>query len=130
VQLELLQELKATGVPLAVVLVQGRPHAIPWVAENADALLCAWYPGEQGGQAVAEALFGLVNPAGRLPISVPRSAGQLPVLQSVWKGWEASPPDWLTANPWARETYDSLATASAIAPSILAIKQFDTARPE
>ncbi len=57
-------------------------------------------------------------------------AGQLPVLQSEWTAWEASPPDWLTANPWAKEIYDSLASASAIAPSILAIKQFDTARPE
>jgi multiple sugar transport system substrate-binding protein len=57
-------------------------------------------------------------------------AGQLPVLQSVWTKWEESPPDWLTANPWAKEIYDSLASASAIAPSILAIKQFDTARPE
>jgi multiple sugar transport system substrate-binding protein len=57
-------------------------------------------------------------------------AGQLPVLQSEWTAWETSPPDWLTANPWAKEIYDSLASASAIAPSILAIKQFDTARPE
>jgi ABC-type glycerol-3-phosphate transport system substrate-binding protein len=57
-------------------------------------------------------------------------AGQLPILQSLWTQWEASPPDWLSANPWAFEIYESLANASAIAPSILAIKQFDTARPE
>ena len=57
-------------------------------------------------------------------------AGQLPILQSLWAKWESNPPDWLAANPWAVEIYDSLATASAIAPSILAIKQFDTARPE
>jgi multiple sugar transport system substrate-binding protein len=57
-------------------------------------------------------------------------AGQLPILQSLWAKWEESPPDWLTANPWAREIYDSLETAAAIAPSILAIKQFDVARPE
>jgi len=57
-------------------------------------------------------------------------AGQLPVLQSLWTNWEESPPDWLAANPWAVDIYDSLANASAIAPSILAIKQFDTARPE
>ena len=55
--------------------------------------------------------------------------GQLPVTQSLWATWEASPPDWLTANPWVFEVCDSLADASAIAPSILAIKQFDTARP-
>ncbi len=57
-------------------------------------------------------------------------AGQLPILQSKWAAWAESPPDWLAANPWAQDIYDSLATASAIAPSILAIKQFDTARPE
>jgi ABC-type glycerol-3-phosphate transport system substrate-binding protein len=57
-------------------------------------------------------------------------AGQLPILQSLWKEWETNPPDWLTANPWAQEIYDSLADASAIAPTILGIKQFDTARPE
>jgi multiple sugar transport system substrate-binding protein len=57
-------------------------------------------------------------------------AGQVPVLQSLWAQWETTPPDWLAANPWARSVYDSLANASAIAPSVLAIKQFDTARPE
>jgi multiple sugar transport system substrate-binding protein len=57
-------------------------------------------------------------------------AGQLPVLQSKWAEWEANPPEWLTANPWTYEIYDSLANASAIAPSILAVKQFDVARPE
>jgi multiple sugar transport system substrate-binding protein len=57
-------------------------------------------------------------------------AGQVPVLESLWTQWEASPPDWLAANPWAREIFDSLDTASAIAPSVLGIKQFDTARPE
>jgi hypothetical protein len=57
-------------------------------------------------------------------------AGQVPVLESLWAEWEASPPDWLAANPWARDIFDSLETASAIAPSVLGIKQFDTARPE
>jgi len=79
VQLELVQALRATGVPLAVVLVQGRPYSISWIAENCPAILCAWYPGQTGGRAIAEALFGDVNPSGRLPISIPRSSGQLPV---------------------------------------------------
>ena len=57
-------------------------------------------------------------------------AGQLPVLQSQWTAWEDNPPEWISANPWTWEIYDSLADASAIAPSILAVKQFDTARPE
>lgn len=80
VQEELLKELKATGTPLIVVLVQGRPYSIPWVAENAQAILCAWYPGEQGGAAVADVLFGDYSPAGRLPVSIPKSAAQLPVF--------------------------------------------------
>ena len=57
-------------------------------------------------------------------------AGQLPILQSLWTEWEASPPEWLSANPWAQDIYDSLGAASAIAPQVLGIKQFDTARPE
>jgi ABC-type glycerol-3-phosphate transport system substrate-binding protein len=57
-------------------------------------------------------------------------SGQLPVLQSVWAAWAATPPDWLTANPWALSIYQGLASASAIAPSLISIAQFDTARPE
>ena len=56
--------------------------------------------------------------------------GQLPVLQSLWTEWETTAPDYLTANPWAKQVFDGLANASAIAPNILSIKQFDTARPE
>jgi beta-glucosidase len=78
-QQRLLQALKATGRPLVVVYIQGRPLNMNWAAENADALLTAWYPGQEGGTAVADALFGDYNPAGRLPISVPRHVGQLPV---------------------------------------------------
>lgn len=78
-QSELVQALHATGVPLAVVLIQGRPYSIPWIAAHCPAILCAWYPGQEGGRAIAETLFGDVNPSGRLPISIPRSSGQLPV---------------------------------------------------
>lgn len=79
VQRELVQAIRATGVPLAVVLIEGRPHSVPWIAAHCPAILCAWYPGQAGGRAVAEALFGEINPSGRLPISVPRSSAQLPV---------------------------------------------------
>lgn len=72
----LLDAVVATGTPTAVVLVQGRPHAVP---DTADALLTAWYPGPWGGTAIAEVLLGLTEPMGRLPVSVPRSAAQLPV---------------------------------------------------
>ena len=78
-QPELLKALKATGKPLIVVYIEGRPLDKRWAKENADALLTLWYPGEQGGTALADVLFGDYNPAGRLPISVPRDAGQLPV---------------------------------------------------
>jgi len=78
-QLDLLKALKATGKPLIVVYIQGRPLNMNWASEEADALLTAWYPGQEGGGAIADVLFGDYNPAGRLPISVARSVGQLPV---------------------------------------------------
>ncbi|MEV3906751.1 glycoside hydrolase family 3 N-terminal domain-containing protein [Streptomyces canus] len=75
-QYALLDAVVATGTPTVVVLVQGRPHLVP---DTADALLTAWYPGPWGGEAIAGVLLGLTEPAGRLPVSVPRSAAQLPV---------------------------------------------------
>lgn len=82
-QIQLFEAVQATGKPLAVVLIQGRPHAIPLLAEKAPAILCAWYPGKEGGTAVAEALFGAVNPGGKCPVSIPRSVGQLPVCYNL-----------------------------------------------
>lgn len=78
-QNELLKALKKTGKPLVVVYIEGRPLIKNWADENANALLTAYYPGEQGGTAIADVLFGDYNPAGRLPVSVPRHVGQLPV---------------------------------------------------
>jgi beta-glucosidase len=78
-QQALFDAVTATGTPTAVVLVQGRPHAVPELAERSGALLTAWYPGPWGGDAIAEVLLGLAEPVGRLPVSVPRSAAQLPV---------------------------------------------------
>lgn len=78
-QMDLLKALKKTGKPLVIIYIQGRPLNMNWAAENADALLCAWYPGQEGGSAVADILFGDYNPAGRLPLSVPRSVGQIPI---------------------------------------------------
>jgi beta-glucosidase len=75
----LLAELKKTGKPLVVVYIEGRPLDKNWAAEQADALLTAYYPGQEGGTAIADVLFGDYNPAGRLPFSVPRNVGQLPV---------------------------------------------------
>ncbi|GCB45227.1 glycoside hydrolase family 3 N-terminal domain-containing protein [Streptomyces sp. NL15-2K] len=75
----LLDAVTATGTPTVVVLIQGRPHAVPEAAERAAALLTAWYPGPWGGEAIAEVLLGIEEPTGRLPVSVPRSVAQLPV---------------------------------------------------
>ncbi len=78
-QQELLEAVKATGTPLVVIYIEGRPLDMSWASSEADALLLAWYPGQAGGRALAEVLFGDYNPAGRLPLSIPRSVGQLPV---------------------------------------------------
>ncbi|MFD4898420.1 glycoside hydrolase family 3 N-terminal domain-containing protein [Streptomyces sp. NPDC058411] len=79
-QSALLDAVAATGTPVVVVLVQGRPHALPDLTGRAAAVLSAWYPGPWGGRAVADVLFGAAEPQGRLPVSVPRSAAQLPVF--------------------------------------------------
>ena len=76
-QLALVQAIHATGVPTVVVLINGRPLAEPWITENVSALLEAWEPGALGGRALAEILFGHVNPSGKMPITVPYSAGHL-----------------------------------------------------
>ena len=77
-QEKLLEALVATGKPVIVVLTGGSALAVPFAAAHAAALLDAWYPGEEGGNAVADVLFGDVNPAGRLPITIYRSAADLP----------------------------------------------------
>lgn len=77
-QEELIERLHATGVPLVVVLTNGRPLATEWISEHIPALIEAWEPGSLGGQAIAEILYGKVNPSGKLPITVPRHSGQIP----------------------------------------------------
>ena len=77
-QIQLLKAIKETGKPMVVIYIEGRPLNMNWVAENADALLTAWYPGEQGGNGIADVLFGDYNPSGRLPVTVAASVGQLP----------------------------------------------------
>lgn len=80
VQRELLKALKATGKPIILVLVHGRPWSISWEKENIPAIIEAWYPGECGGDVISDILFGKVNPSGRLNASIPQSAGHIPVL--------------------------------------------------
>ncbi|MBH1998670.1 MAG: glycoside hydrolase family 3 C-terminal domain-containing protein [Sphingomonadaceae bacterium] len=79
-QQELFDALKALGKPITVVLINGRPASTVTVSEQANAILEGWYLGEQGGNAVADVLFGDVNPGGKLPVTVPRSVGQLPIF--------------------------------------------------
>jgi beta-glucosidase len=79
-QFELVKTLYDSGRPLIVVLVNGRPLGTTWIAEHVPALIEAWEPGCFGGQAVAEILFGDVNPGGKLPITIPRSAGQIQMV--------------------------------------------------
>ena len=71
-QEELVEAVVATGTPTVVVLINGRPLTIGWIAEHVPAILEAWLPGTQGGLAIADVLFGDVNPGGKLPITFPR----------------------------------------------------------
>ena len=81
-QEELMQRIYATGKPVVTVYIQGRPLDMNLAAEKSNALLTMWYPGMEGGSALADILWGDYNPAGRLPISIPRSVGQIPVYYS------------------------------------------------
>lgn len=80
VQADLVQAVLATGKPVVLLIVDGRPAAIPELTDQVSALLEAWLPGEEGGPAVAEVLFGDYNPGGKLPITFPRSTGQIPIF--------------------------------------------------
>jgi beta-glucosidase len=94
VQEELVRAVLATGTPVVLVLVAGRPVGSQWLHEHCSAVLMAWLPGEEGGAAIADAVLGQVNPGGKLPISFPRTAGQIPIFyghkvsggRSHWKG--------------------------------------------
>jgi beta-glucosidase len=79
VQQQLVEAIYATGTPTVVVLTNGRAYSLPWIAAHIPSVLVAWLPAEQGGVAVAEALFGDVNPGGKLPVTFPRHVGQLPM---------------------------------------------------
>jgi beta-glucosidase len=78
-QLDLIRAIYATGKPLVVVLMNGRPLTINWIAEHVPAILEAWFAGTQAGHALADVLFGDVNPGGKLPVTFPRSVGQIPL---------------------------------------------------
>ena len=79
-QLELIQAVVATGTPVVLLVMNGRPLDLRWPAENVPAILDVWYPGSQGGHAVAALVFGDDSPAGKLPFSWPRTVGQVPII--------------------------------------------------
>ncbi|RMG81444.1 MAG: beta-glucosidase, partial [Chloroflexi bacterium] len=78
-QQQLVEAIHASGTPTVVVLVNGRPLSLPWIDEHIPAIVEAWLPAEEGGAAVAEVLFGEAAPGGKLPMSIPRDVGQVPV---------------------------------------------------
>ncbi|MFN8561485.1 MAG: glycoside hydrolase family 3 N-terminal domain-containing protein [Anaerolineae bacterium] len=80
VQKELVKAVYDTGTPVVVVLVNGRPVSLGWIAESVPAIVEAWFPSEEGANAIADVLFGDANPGGKLPITFPRSVGQIPIF--------------------------------------------------
>src|SRR6266568_1362079 len=90
-QLDLVKALRATGKPVVVVLMNGRPLTINWIAENTPAILETWFAGTQAGNAIADVLFGDVNPGGKLPVTFPRSVGQEPLYYNHMN--TGRPPD-------------------------------------
>jgi beta-glucosidase len=91
-QSRLLTEVAATGTPVVLVVIGGRAFALDAEAAQSAAVLVAWVPGQEGGRALARVLFGEVNPAGRLPVSLPRSVGQVPIYHSHRSGGGRSSP--------------------------------------
>jgi beta-glucosidase len=96
---DLVRAIAATGTPVVLVLVNGRPLSVRWEAEHLPAIVEAWEPGERGGEAVAGILFGDINPSGRLAITIPRSSGQLP----VYHDYKPAKAYWIKHN-WARDS--------------------------
>jgi beta-glucosidase len=101
-QMELVQAIHATGKPAVVVLVNGRPLSIGWIVNNVPAVLESWMGGSQSGHAIADILFGDVNPGAKLPVSFPRTVGQIPVYYNHLN--TGRPPD--PASRWNSKYFD------------------------
>jgi beta-glucosidase len=87
-QLELLQAVAETGTPVVALVMNGRPLDLRWAADHVPAILDVWYPGTQGGTAVANLLFGDVSPGGKLPFTWPRTVGQVPMISAHMRSHE------------------------------------------
>ena len=92
-QLDLVKAIQATGTPSVVVLMNGRPLTIGWIAEHTPAILEAWLPGTEGGNAIADVLFGSVNPGAKLPVTFPRVVGQVPLYYDALNTGRPPKPD-------------------------------------
>jgi beta-glucosidase len=92
-QQKLLEAVVGTGKPVALVLMNGRPLTLSWAAEHVPAILEAWFPGTEGGNAVADVVFGDVNPSGKLPVTFPRNVGQVPIYYSSLSTGRPAGPD-------------------------------------
>lgn len=123
-QQQLVENIIGTGVPTIVVLVNGRPLGVEWIARNASALIEAWEPGSFGGQAIAEILYGKVNPSGKLPITIPRNVGQIQItynrkFTSTWFSYrtgETSPLyDFGYGLSYTGYKYDNLSIEKSVA---------------
>jgi beta-glucosidase len=99
-QQKLLEAIVATGKPLVLVLLNGRPLDLQWASENVPAILDVWYPGTEGGNAVADLLFGDVSPGGKLPITWPRTGGQVPVYYAHNKTHQPATAPNFTSRYW------------------------------
>jgi beta-xylosidase len=128
VQEELVHAVAATGTTVVLVLIAGRPVGSPAVHAAANAVLMAWLPGEQGGRAIADVLTGLASPGGKLPITYPRSSGQIPIFyahkvsggRSHWKGTyvdESNEPLYPFGHGLGYSTF-TIATEGAVPPSV------------
>lgn len=104
-QEEMLQDLVATGKPVVVVLLNGRPLNITWASRHVGAILEAWYPGTDGGDAVADVLFGDVDPGGKLPVSWPRSVGQEPLFYNHNLTHEPDTAPGFTSRYWDESSF-------------------------
>lgn len=100
-QEDLLKAVHSTGTPVVLVLINGRPLSIRWAAENVPAIVEAWIPGEMGGHAIADIVFGDCNPSGKLPITIPRHSGQLP----AYYNYSTAKSYWIN-NAWGRAYVD------------------------
>jgi beta-glucosidase len=100
IQEQMLEAVASTGKPVTLVLEAGRPLDIRWAAEHVPAILEAWYPGTEGGDAVADVLFGDVNPGGKLPVSWPRTAGSEPLYYNHTRTHEPEDAPGFTSRYW------------------------------